>query len=250
MSNENMPEIGENVVCKVKKILPYGVFVELVEYGLEGFVHISQVESGWIKNIRKVIKEGEIRVGKITSINKDRNQIDVSFTKVSKLAEKAGISEWKKRKKINMMMEVIAKSKKKPVEEAWEKVAEPLIEEYGDFDSALKSIAINKEKAISKIDKNWKKSAYNVLSKSAQLNEKTIKRIYEIKLFQPDAVDIIKSLFKNLPQNAEAYYLGGGQYSIEIKSLDLKKADETLTSFESHLEKEISRLKGVFKKKK
>ena len=39
-----IPEVGELVVCKVKQVLGYGAFVELVEYGnKKGFVHVSQV---------------------------------------------------------------------------------------------------------------------------------------------------------------------------------------------------------------
>ncbi len=245
-----MVEIGENVICKIKKILPYGVFVEIVETGQEGFVHISQVESGWIKNIRKVVKEGEMRVGRVMVINKDRKQIDISFTKVSKLAERSEINDWKKRKKINMLMEVISKEKKKSLEEAWEKVAEPLIEKYGDFDNALKNIASEKEKGVECIDKTWRKVVYDILSKSAQTEEKTIKRIYEIKVGGADGLNKIKKMFEKVPEESESSYIGGGQYLIEIKGMNVKKVDEKLTKFEEELEKEILKAKGSFKKVK
>ncbi|RLG70219.1 MAG: translation initiation factor IF-2 subunit alpha, partial [Candidatus Iainarchaeum archaeon] len=79
------PEIGEIVVVKVKKILSYGVFVELLEYdGLTGFVHISEVASSWVKNIRNFVKENQIRAAKVLKVIPEKEQVDLSFEKVPK----------------------------------------------------------------------------------------------------------------------------------------------------------------------
>jgi len=72
---EEFPEVGEIVIGKIVKVLDYGVFMDLIEYeGLQGFVHISNVSSSWIKNIRNFVKEGQIRAGKVTNIDQSKNQ--------------------------------------------------------------------------------------------------------------------------------------------------------------------------------
>src|SRR3989338_103759 len=104
-----MPNHGEVVVCKITKVLDYGVFAELLEYGnAKGFVHISQVSSGWIKNIRNFVKEGQVRAAQVMLVNRERGQIDLSFTKVSEQAQKARLEEWKQLTRSRKLIEVLA----------------------------------------------------------------------------------------------------------------------------------------------
>src|SRR3989344_1878368 len=51
------PEIGDIVICTVKKVLPHSVFVDLDEYGKEAMIHISEIAPGRIRNIRDYVKE-------------------------------------------------------------------------------------------------------------------------------------------------------------------------------------------------
>src|SRR3989344_179030 len=100
MRERKLPERNEIVVCKISKVLNYGVFVELIEFEkLQAFVHISQVASGWIKNIRNFVREGEIRAAQITGINMEKNQVDASFIKVGLGEQKARINAWKNLKR-------------------------------------------------------------------------------------------------------------------------------------------------------
>ena len=43
---EGMPEEDEIVLCKVTKIFPSSVFVELLEFNKQGMVHISEISPG------------------------------------------------------------------------------------------------------------------------------------------------------------------------------------------------------------
>jgi len=57
----DFPNINDVVICKVTKIADFGVFAELLEYdNMEGFVHISQISSTWIKNIHNNVKQKQI----------------------------------------------------------------------------------------------------------------------------------------------------------------------------------------------
>jgi len=50
------PEAGELVVATVERIADYGAYVMLDEYGREGLLHISEISSTWVKNIRDFIR--------------------------------------------------------------------------------------------------------------------------------------------------------------------------------------------------
>ncbi|MEC8948750.1 MAG: S1 RNA-binding domain-containing protein, partial [Candidatus Thermoplasmatota archaeon] len=53
MSPAELPEEGEFVIGRVSEVRNHGADVELLEYpGQKGFVHISEVASGWVKYIR------------------------------------------------------------------------------------------------------------------------------------------------------------------------------------------------------
>ncbi len=55
-------EVGEVYTGKVTRITPFGAFVELFP-GTEGLLHISQIDRGYVKDIKKFLQEGqEIRV--------------------------------------------------------------------------------------------------------------------------------------------------------------------------------------------
>lgn len=58
--NQEWPSEGELIVATVYKVLGYGAFANLEEYeGKEAFIHISEVSSGWVKNIRDHVRENQ-----------------------------------------------------------------------------------------------------------------------------------------------------------------------------------------------
>lgn len=61
-------EVGEEYEGKVKSIMPYGAFVEVVP-GIDGLLHISEIEWRKVEKVEDVLKEGE-KV-KIKVIGKD-----------------------------------------------------------------------------------------------------------------------------------------------------------------------------------
>ena len=57
MSTETIatPEEGELVVATIKTVKQNGAYVDLDEYqGIEGFIFIGEIASGWVKNISRL----------------------------------------------------------------------------------------------------------------------------------------------------------------------------------------------------
>ena len=46
VKRNNMPQMGEFVICKITRINPNSAFAILEEYDKEGMVHISEVKRG------------------------------------------------------------------------------------------------------------------------------------------------------------------------------------------------------------
>ena len=67
----NTPEEGELVVVTVKNVKQNGVYVDFDEYpGLEGFIFIGEIASGWVKNIRTFVRDGQRLICKVMRTKK------------------------------------------------------------------------------------------------------------------------------------------------------------------------------------
>jgi translation initiation factor 2 subunit 1 len=95
------PEVGELVIATVKTVKPYGAFVTLDEYGnKEGFIHIGEIATGWIKYIRDHVREGQKVVCKVLRVDPERKHIDLSLKRVNEHQRREKIQEWKMRERL------------------------------------------------------------------------------------------------------------------------------------------------------
>jgi len=59
--NKVNPKIGDILEGRVKKILDFGIFVEIdAENSVDVFVHISKLTDGFVKNPHDIVSEDEI----------------------------------------------------------------------------------------------------------------------------------------------------------------------------------------------
>ena len=94
------PEHGELVVCTVKNVKNFGAFVTLDEYDdKEGFVHVRDVATGWVKYIRDYIREGQKIVCKVLGVDSSKGHIDLSLKSVNEHQKREKIQQWKNEKK-------------------------------------------------------------------------------------------------------------------------------------------------------
>lgn len=70
--------VGDIVKVKVKKMMPFGVFVEL-EPGIEGLVHISQISEKKITKPDEVLKQNQIVNAKIIEFRPEEQRIELSI---------------------------------------------------------------------------------------------------------------------------------------------------------------------------
>jgi polyribonucleotide nucleotidyltransferase len=63
-------ELGEIYTGKIKKIIDSGVIVEILP-GIEGYVHVSQLAEGYVKNPSEVVKEREEITVKVIEIDQN-----------------------------------------------------------------------------------------------------------------------------------------------------------------------------------
>ncbi len=72
-----MPEINEIYEGKVKSIVPFGAFIEILP-GKDGLLHISEIEWRRLEKVEEVLKEGEMVKVKLIGIDERSGKLKLS----------------------------------------------------------------------------------------------------------------------------------------------------------------------------
>ncbi|MFA5357330.1 MAG: S1 RNA-binding domain-containing protein [archaeon] len=242
------PEREELVVVKITKVLNYGVFVELLEYkNLRGFVHVSNVASSWVKNIRNFVKLGQVRVAKVLNVDVSREQVDLSLAMVSQSKERQKINDYRQFKRVEKLLEGLAKQHKKNFDEVWEQVAVPLIDEFGSVYSGFEKISLGAD-VNALLPKEWIVSVKELVEKNVIVSEKELKGVVKLSSFSPKGLTEIKEIFSEISEvkKCNSVYLGAGRYSLSCSAPTFKEAEKRLSTAVDLLEKKSKKLGASF----
>ncbi|GAB6102483.1 translation initiation factor IF-2 subunit alpha [Thermococcus atlanticus] len=248
------PEEGEFVVATVKNIHPYGAFLTLDEYpGKEGFMHISEVASTWVKNIRDYIKEGQKIVAKVIRVDPSRGHIDLSLKRVNQQQRKAKLQEFKRAQKAENLLKMAAEKIGKNFETAWREVWVPLEEEYGEVYAAFEDAAQNGIEVLKGlIPEEWLAPLGEIVLSYVEVPTVTIDAEFEITVPKSNGVEIIKEALirardranKENEVEVKFTYQGAPRYRIDITAPDYYKAEEVLESIAEEILRVIKEAGG------
>ena len=83
-----LPQRGELVICRINKVSPNSASAILIEYNLEGMIHISEIFSGWVRDIRNHVRADQQVVGRVLRVDEETSFISLSLKRVDKKQEK------------------------------------------------------------------------------------------------------------------------------------------------------------------
>lgn len=89
---------GDIVEGEVTSLTEFGAFVKLAE-GMEGFMHVSQMDTERVQSPDKVLKVGEVIQAKIIKIENDSGKVSLSRRQLIKEQERQTISAYMKKNK-------------------------------------------------------------------------------------------------------------------------------------------------------
>ena len=82
------PEVGEVYKGKIKSIVAFGAFVEILP-GKEGLLHVSEIEWRRVENVSDVLKEGEEIEVKLIGVDPKTKKLKLSRKVLLPKPEKA-----------------------------------------------------------------------------------------------------------------------------------------------------------------
>lgn len=254
-TRRDFPSEGDLLLCTVTDITSHGAYVELDEYpGLKGFIHLSEIASSWIKNIRNFVKEGQKIVTKVLRANREKKQIDLSLRRVTEQQKREKIQAWKRAQKAEGLLRLVADKLGKTLDEAYQEVGWRLEDKYGEIYTGLQAIKKKGLEALEEagIPEAWRETVYKEALEHVELPTVKMKAQIEVTCYKPDGVEAIKtSLMKGLEElkkeptvKGRIFLVGSPKYQFEIEAPDYKTAERVLANAASEIIKKIKSLGG------
>ena len=188
------PEESELVVCTVQNVKNFGAFVTLDEYGAkEGFIHIRDVATGWVKYIRDYVREGQKIVCKVLGVDPSKGHIDLSLKTVNEHQKREKIQQWKNENKAEKLMEIIAERLNREPTALYEEFGYDLMDHFGTLFGAFEQVATHKgileEEGFSG---DWIEAFVEVAKENVTPSSVQISGYLELTCPLPDGVDRIR----------------------------------------------------------
>ena len=235
---QGLPEIGEIVICTVKRVLPDSVFVELDEYDKEAMIHISEVAPGRIRNIRDFVKESKKVVCKVLNINKEKGYVDLSLRRVNQAQKIHKNNEYKQEQKAEKILQDLSKKLKIELKEVYEKAGYKILEKYNTLTNCFNEIVNDKtELKELKIDDEVRENLIKIVKEKIKPPKVEIIATLKFETDSGKGIEIIKKAL-SANNNAEISYVSAPNYRLKVTSGDyktaegiIKKLQEDITDF-------------------
>jgi translation initiation factor 2 subunit 1 len=230
------PEVGDLVITTIETVTDYGAYAKLDEYNKRGLLHVSEISSSWIRNLRDFVREGQKLVLKVLRVDLEKGHIDLSLRRVTKREKIEKIRSWKKDRKAEALLRGVAEKLGLSNDEVYAKAGALVEEKYGLYDGFEKAVKEGPE-VLTKIGvpEDLAKAFAEVAAERIHVKMVKVKGTLEVRCMKPNGVKIIKDAFLNAKKaektkDAEVrfYVIAAPKYSVEVLAENYKRAEEIL----------------------
>ncbi len=234
LKTSEYPEIGDLVICSVKNVKNFGAFVSLDEFGdKEGFIHIAEVATGWIKYIRDYVREGQKVVCKVLKVDESKGHVDLSLKQVNDHQRREKIQEWKNEQKAQKLLEMVGERAEMSLEELYDEAGAQMTENFGSLYRAFEEVSMDENVLKEEGYKGkWTEHFIEVANENIAPPEVSIDAYMEVTCPLPDGVDHIREALLKAQKtdhvNIRVQYIGAPRYRLVVTAPDYKLAEEEL----------------------
>ncbi|MGD9534773.1 MAG: translation initiation factor IF-2 subunit alpha [Candidatus Nitrosocosmicus sp.] len=250
---KKLPELGEIVIVTVKEVTGHGAYVTLDEYdNLTAFLHISEIATGWIRNIERYVKPKQKTVLKVIRVNPTRSEVDLSLKQVTGEEKKSKVIEVKKDEKGANFMDII-KTKLGYDQIHIKELEDKISQKYDFIYDAFEAVAVKGPDVLFSLELAPEViEAIEQESKKIQIPHIEVRALLEIAVRKGDGIDIIKNILSSVdgPKNnskIEITYVGAPKYRITVTAENFKVAEKALNQAIEKIKTNIEKNSGTFK---
>ena len=236
MKKSGAPKRGEIVIGKVERITPYSVLVKLLEYDSMGMVHISEVSSGWVKDIRHYVHVGETVVAKV--MKNDRSYLALSIRRVSKNQKAEKIKEYNLERRAEKMFSIVAKKLS-----GKDKVMKTIVDNFGSIYKVFELAAKKPELLVKKgIPEDWAREMGEFFKNNVKQKTFEFKCVVEVSSIDPKGVDKVKKVLTSLEKlGTEVIYISSPKYLMRFTTQNPKEGEKLILKATKKFESAISK---------
>jgi len=253
--------VGDLVIATVTRVTDYGAYVELDEYGKEGLLHVSEVSSSWVRNIRDFVREGQKVILKVLRVNVEKRHVDLSLRRVTGREKKEKILSWKRDRKADSLLRSVSEKLKIPLKDVHEKAGGLIEKEFGEIYEGLEKTAKEGPDVLLKlgVPEDIAVALEEIAKEKIKIPLVRIKGILELQCTKPNGVALIKEILLNAQKIEESqgtkvriYTVAPPRYRIVVSAEDYRKAESVLKKATETALKNIARIggQGAFKREK
>jgi translation initiation factor 2 subunit 1 len=249
---QRLPEEGEIIIATVRQVTRHGVYVTLDEYNnMTGFLHISEIATGWIRNIERYVRPKLKAVLKIIRVNKVRGEVDTSLKHVSGEERKSKLIEVKKSDKANVFLNFI-NSKLNLSDKNIQEMEDRMLQKYGYVYDAFEAVSRKGLDAIQNIELSSEiKNAIEDASKPIPIPLVEISGIMDITSKKPEGIEVIKNTLANAEGNkggasTTITYIGPPRYRVVGNAENFKVAKRLMNNTIEKTRDNIEKQHGIF----
>ncbi len=235
------PEKGDYVLVTYKYVNPGSVIATLDEYpGKKGMIHISELSTRWIKDIKKEIKIGRKEIARVIDIDKQKGYITLSVKRVKPSFKREKTKEVKNEKRAHNFLKFVAEKLNITLDDAYEKIGFPFQKEFGTM---YEGFLLAKEDELDYESLGISEKEYEVIKQVAEENIKD--KEYEVKYslflqcYDRGGIDIIKSVLSINMEGFSIKYISAPNYMITLRASDYSKIENLIRDLESKIQEEI-----------
>jgi len=230
------PEYGELVIATIESVMDYGAYARLDEYSKRGFLHISEISSARIRNVRDFVRENQKMVLKVLRVDVQKGHIDLSLRRVTKRERIEKNKSYKKDRKGETLLHAVAEKLGLPVDEVYQKAGVILEQEYGLYEGFEKSVKGGAE-VLTKlgIPEDLARVIAQIAEERIKIKMVKVRGVIEVRCPKPNGVKCIKDAFTKAKKSQEDKeskiefsVIAAPKYSVEVSADNWKRAEELI----------------------
>ncbi len=265
-SRTNFPREGEFLIGKIKQVENQYVYVDLVDYtGLvseefaKGFIHISEISSRWIKNIRNYVRIGQRVVLRVLRVDPQKGHVDLSLRRVNSAQKENRLKEWKYAVKFENLLQFLIETEgiNLTLDQAYDLIGWSVLNQFDSYQEALEVL---KESGIEILDdlegvsEDVKKILLKIIEENVKISTVSISGKIRLSFNSENGIDQIKESLieaKGIIESKETRsinisYIAAPLYQLEIITKDYLDAENILSDALEIIEQKAEQYNGSF----
>jgi translation initiation factor 2 subunit 1 len=240
--------------------MDYGAYAKLDEFNKKGFLHISEISSARIRNVRDFVRENQKLVLKVVHVNLEKGHIDLSLRRVTKRERIEKIKSWKKERKGETLQKAVSDKLAIPMVDFQQKAGALLEEKYGLYE-AFEKVVIDGPEFLTKIGipEDIAKVIEQVAEERIKIKMVKVRGVVTVRCMKPNGVTCIKNAFTDAKKaqraknvKIELYVIAAPNYSLEVFADNWKRAEDLFDKVSNQVVENIAQSggEGSFKRTK